>query len=41
MYEYEKHEHAHHLIFSLGSFCLDYCSHAAWNGVTESVALLR
>ncbi len=29
------------LILSWGSFCLNYCSNAAWHGVDQSVALLR
>ncbi len=30
-----------HSILSWGSFCLNYCSNAAWHGVDQSVALLR
>ncbi len=40
-YEHEKYEHVQHSILSWGSFCLNYCSNAAWHGVDQSVALLR
>ncbi len=29
-YEHEKYEHVQHSILSWGSFCLNYCSNAAW-----------
>uniref|UniRef100_A0A6Q2Z770 Rhophilin, Rho GTPase binding protein 1 n=1 Tax=Esox lucius TaxID=8010 RepID=A0A6Q2Z770_ESOLU len=34
-------EHVQHSILSWGSFCLNYCSNAAWYGVDQYVALLR
>ncbi len=40
-YEHEKYEHVQHSILSWGSFCLNYCSNAAWHRVDQSVALLR
>ncbi len=40
-YKHEKYEHVQHSILSWGSFCLNYCSNAAWHGVDQSVALLR
>ncbi len=40
-YEHENYEHVQHSILSWGSFCLNYCSNAAWHGVDQSVALLR
>ncbi len=36
-----KYEDVQHSILSWGSFCLNYCSNAAWHGVDQSVALLR
>ncbi len=30
-----------HSILSWASFCMNYCSNAAWHGVDQSVALLR
>uniref|UniRef100_A0A3P8XAX8 RCK N-terminal domain-containing protein n=1 Tax=Esox lucius TaxID=8010 RepID=A0A3P8XAX8_ESOLU len=41
IYEHEKYEHVQHSILSWGSFCLNYCSNAAWHGVDQSVALLK
>ncbi len=40
-YEHEKYEHVTNSILSWGSFCLNYCSNAAWHGVDQSVVLLR
>ncbi len=36
-YEHEKYEDVQHSILSWGSFCLNYCSNAAWHGVDQSV----
>src|SRR4029434_1454472 len=37
----EKYEHVQHSILGRGSFCMNYCSNAAWHGGVQSVALLR